>query len=55
MLKIILSTAVSFKDIMLTMENCKYVATALNNIAALNSWEKEVVNYFLDDDRAMQC
>ena len=45
------------------MENCKYVATALNNIAALNlsgaidkgQWEKVVMDYFLDYDRTMQC
>jgi hypothetical protein len=43
---------------MLAMENCKYVATALNNIAAMNlsgaidegQWGKVVVDYFLDDD-----
>ncbi|XP_064862496.1 uncharacterized protein LOC135563592 [Oncorhynchus nerka] len=46
---------------MLAMENSKYVATALNNIAALNlsgtidkgQWEKVVMDYFLEDDRAM--
>ena len=40
------------------MENCKYVATALNNISALNlsgaidkvQWEKVVMDYFLEDD-----
>ena len=46
---------------MLAMENSKYVATALNNIAAQNlsgaldkgQWEKVVMDYFLEDDRAM--
>jgi hypothetical protein len=43
------------------MENCKYVATALHNIAALNlsvamdkgQREKVVMDYFLEDNRAM--
>ena len=45
------------------MEKCSHVATALNGIAALNlsgtidkgQWEKVVIDYILDDDRAMQC
>ena len=49
------------EDITLAMENCKYVVTALNNIAVLNSsgaigkgqWEEVVKVYFLEDDRAM--
>jgi hypothetical protein len=40
------------------MENCKCVATALNNIAAMNlsgaidkgQWEKVVMDYFQEDD-----
>ena len=43
------------------MENCKYVTTALNNIAALNvsgainkgQWEKVVMDSFLEDDCAI--
>ena len=43
------------------MENLKSVSNALNNIAALNvagpidkdQWGKVVMNYFLEDDRAM--
>jgi hypothetical protein len=46
---------------MLAMENCKCVATALNNIAALNLsaaidnglWEKVVMYYYQEDDRTM--
>jgi hypothetical protein len=53
----ILSTAVLLKDITLAMVNCKYVASALHNIAALNLsgavgkglWEKVVMDYFLEE------
>ena len=35
-LKLTARNAVFFKDITLAMESCEYVATALNNISALN-------------------